>query len=120
MIYIINRSQLYHRVLVAEIIQLLCTHQESNNHLAFVDSLLTAVDSALFIQINNAVRDHFGMDTQMLFLSQLGQYSVEAVTSYIEDGRTNSFYNVDINFLDKTAVEKMRREAVTDEKNPLE
>ena len=52
--------------------------------------------------------------------SQLGQYSVEAVTSYIEDGRTNSFYNVDINFLDKTAVEKMRREAVTDEKNPLE
>ena len=52
--------------------------------------------------------------------TQLGQYSVEAVTSYIEDGRTNSFYNVDINFLDKTAVEKMRREAVTDEKNPLE
>lgn len=48
--------------------------------------------------------------------TQLGQYSVEAVTSYIEDGRTNSFYNVDINFLDKTAVEKMRREAVTDEK----
>ena len=52
--------------------------------------------------------------------TQLGQYSVEAVTSYIEDGRTNSFYNVDINFLDRTAVEKMRREAVTDEKDPLE
>ena len=45
---------------------------------------------------------------------------VEAVTSYIEDGRTNSFYNVDINFLDRTAVKKMRREAVTDEKDPLE
>ena len=44
----------------------------------------------------------------------------EAVTSYIEDGRTNSFYNVDINFLDRTAVKKMRREAVTDEKDPLE
>ena len=41
--------------------------------------------------------------------TQLGQYSVEAVTSYIEDGRTNSFYNVDINFLDRTAVKKMRR-----------
>lgn len=52
--------------------------------------------------------------------TQLGQYSVEAVTSYIEDGRTNSFYNVDINFLDRTAVKKMRREAVTDEKDPLE
>ena len=52
--------------------------------------------------------------------TQLGQYSVEAVTSYIEDGRTNSFYNVDINFLDRTAVEKMRREAVTDEKDSLE
>ena len=45
---------------------------------------------------------------------------MEAVTSYIEDGRTNSFYNVDINFLDRTAVKKMRREAVTDEKDPLE
>ena len=41
--------------------------------------------------------------------TQLGQYSVEAVTSYIEDGRTNSFYNVDINFLDRTAVKKMRQ-----------
>ena len=52
--------------------------------------------------------------------TQLGQYSVEAVTSYIEDGRTNSFYNVDINFLDRAAVEKMRREADTDEKASVE
>lgn len=48
--------------------------------------------------------------------TQLGQYSVEALTNYIKDGRTNSYYNVDINFLDRAAVEKMRREADTDEK----
>ena len=47
--------------------------------------------------------------------TQLGQYSVEALTNYIKDGRTNSYYNVDINFLDRAAVEKLRREAVSDE-----
>lgn len=51
--------------------------------------------------------------------TQLGQYSVEALTNYIKDGRTNSFYNVDINFLDREAVQKMRREAGTDEKTPV-
>lgn len=49
-----------------------------------------------------------------------GQYSVEALTNYIKDGRTNSYYNVDINFLDRAAVEKMRREADTDEKASVE
>ena len=32
---------------------------------------------------------------------QLGRYSIEALTAYQKDGRTNSYYNVDINFLDK-------------------
>ena len=42
---------------------------------------------------------------------QLGRYSIEALTEYQKDGRTNSYYNVDINFLDKDAVRRMRREA---------
>lgn len=42
---------------------------------------------------------------------QLGRYSIEALTEYQKDGRTNSYYNVDINFLDKDAVREMRREA---------
>ena len=42
---------------------------------------------------------------------QLGKYSIEALTEYQKDGRTNSYYNVDINFLDKDAVREMRREA---------
>ena len=45
---------------------------------------------------------------------------MEALTNYIKDGRTNSYYNVDINFLDRAAVEKMRREADTDEKASVE
>lgn len=55
-----------------------------------------------------------------VYTTQLGQYSVEALTNYIKDGRTNSYYNVDINFLDRAAVEKMRREADTDEKASVE
>lgn len=51
---------------------------------------------------------------------QLGEYSVEALTNYIKDGRTNSYYNVDINFLDRASVEKMRREVDTDEKASVE
>ena len=35
---------------------------------------------------------------------QLGRYSIEALTEYQKEGRTNSYYNVDINFLDKKAV----------------
>lgn len=42
---------------------------------------------------------------------QLGRYSIEALTEYQKDGRTNSYYNVDINFLNKDAVREMRREA---------
>ena len=44
---------------------------------------------------------------------QLGRYSIEALTEYQKDGRTNYYYNVDINFLDKDAVREMRREAQT-------
>lgn len=44
---------------------------------------------------------------------QLGRYSIEALTEYQKDGRTNSYYNVDINFLNKDAVREMRREAQT-------
>lgn len=42
---------------------------------------------------------------------QLARYSIEALTEYQKEGRTNSYYNVDINFLDKDAVRAMRREA---------
>ena len=41
---------------------------------------------------------------------QLGKYTIEAFTEYQKEGRTNSYYNVDINFLDKDAVQAMRRE----------
>ena len=44
---------------------------------------------------------------------QLGRYSIEALTAYQKDGRTNSYYNVDINFLDKNAVREMRRKGVS-------
>lgn len=42
---------------------------------------------------------------------QLGRYSVEALTEYHKEGRTNSYYNVDISFLDQKAVRALRREA---------
>lgn len=44
---------------------------------------------------------------------QLGRYSIEALTAYQKDGRTNSYYNVDINFLDKNVVREMRRKGVS-------
>ena len=44
---------------------------------------------------------------------QLGRYSIEVLTAYQKDGRTNSYYNVDINFLDKNAVREMRRKGVS-------
>lgn len=44
---------------------------------------------------------------------QLGQYSIEALTEYQKDGRTNSYYNVDINFLDQETAGEMRKEAQT-------
>ena len=44
---------------------------------------------------------------------QLGRYSIEALTEYQKEGRTNSYYNVDINFLDKKAVCEMRKEERT-------
>lgn len=40
---------------------------------------------------------------------QLGKYSVEALTEYLKEGRANSYYNVDIRFLDKTDIWDMKR-----------
>lgn len=51
---------------------------------------------------------------------QLGRYSIEALTAYQKDGRTNSYYNVDINFLDKNVVREMRRKGCLDEAVALE
>ena len=39
--------------------------------------------------------------------------AIEALTAYQKDGRTNSYYNVDINFLDKDVVREMRRKGVS-------
>ena len=62
------------------------------------DDILTAVEKGV-ISVTCDV------DTE-----QLGRYSIEALTEYQKDGRTNSYYNVDINFLDREAVRAMRRE----------
>lgn len=43
---------------------------------------------------------------------QLGRYSIEALTEYHKEGRTNSYHNVDISFLDRNAVRALRREAL--------
>lgn len=43
---------------------------------------------------------------------QLGRYSIEALTEYHKEGRTNSYHNVDISFLDRNAVRELRREAL--------
>ena len=50
---------------------------------------------------------------------QLGKYSVEALNEYLKEGRTNSFYNVDLNFLDQKSVKKLRKEEQADEKDPM-
>ncbi len=49
----------------------------------------------------------------MWIQSSWDRYSIEALTAYQKDGRTNSYYNVDINFLDKNAVREMRRKGVS-------
>lgn len=63
------------------------------------DDILTAVEKGV-ISVTCDV------DTE-----QLGRYSIEALTEYQKEGRTNSYYNVDINFLDKDAAYAMRKEA---------
>lgn len=50
---------------------------------------------------------------------QLGKYSVEALSEYLKEGRTNSFYNVDLNFLDQESVKELRKGEQADEKDPM-
>ena len=76
MIYVIYRSQLNNRILVTEVVELLSSHKECNDHLALVDTLLAAVYSSLFIEIYHSVSDHFRMYAQVLLFSQLCQYRV--------------------------------------------
>lgn len=45
---------------------------------------------------------------------QMGKYSIEALTEFQKDGRSNSYYNVGINFLDKDAARALRREGLSE------
>lgn len=52
--------------------------------------------------------------------SQLGEYSVEALTEYLKEGRANSYYNVDISFLGQGDVYQAEKEVQGDEEIPVE
>lgn len=52
--------------------------------------------------------------------AKLGVYSVEALAEYMKEGRANSYYNVDLRFLGKEEVKKMRREAAVNETHTME
>ena len=51
---------------------------------------------------------------------QLGKYSVEAMTEYLEEGRVNSYYTVDMNFVTTEAAEEMERSERSGEENQME
>lgn len=52
--------------------------------------------------------------------SQLGMYSVEALTEYLKEGHANSYYNVDLSFIGKKDVLRIRRGAYANEANKVE
>lgn len=52
--------------------------------------------------------------------SQLGAYSVEALTEYLKEGRSSAYYNVDLSFIGKEDVNRIRREALEHEKDSVE
>lgn len=47
--------------------------------------------------------------------SQLGSYSVEALVEYLKEGRSSAYYNVDLSFIGKEDVNRIRREALNNE-----
>lgn len=46
---------------------------------------------------------------------QLGRYSVEALVEYLKEGRSSSYYSVDLSFVGKEDVDRIRREAIANE-----
>lgn len=52
--------------------------------------------------------------------TQLGSYSVEALSEYIREGRVSAYYNVDLRFLGKEEAVRSRREAQIHAANPME
>lgn len=51
---------------------------------------------------------------------QLGRYSVEALTEYLEEGRVNSYYTVDMEFVTTETAEKMERSEESGEEDSME
>lgn len=72
------------------------------------DDILSAVDKGII----SATCD---VDTK-----QLGVYSVEALAEYLREGRANSYYNVDLSFIGKEDVNRIRREAYANEAHQVE
>lgn len=52
--------------------------------------------------------------------AQLGAFSVQALSEYLEEGRVSSYYSVDVNFVTKDNADKMGRSEKPDEENPME
>ncbi len=64
------------RVVVNKIIQLAGAKAEGGDGLVFVDALILVGDIAVRIQVEQAVAEHLGMNSQIIVLSQVIQYRI--------------------------------------------
>ena len=71
MVYVVYRPQLNYRVLVAEVIQLLCSHKECNDHLSFVDAPFSVQSIAPFFatDLRRRLRSTLRVEIPRCFLS---------------------------------------------------
>src|SRR5205085_3188213 len=71
-----NRVQLDRRIVIDEVHQALGTHDKTADHLAAIDGLAGAGDHPSLDEVDNPIREHFGVNAQ---ITTVGQYLQDGI-----------------------------------------
>ena len=87
---IVRVSHVHHGhagIVVDEVVHFLGAHQECGNDLAFVEFFVHVVDDTFFEQREHAIGEHFGMDTQVFVVSELGKHGIgDCADTHLQGG----------------------------------
>src|SRR5262249_34678842 len=75
-VYISRIKQNHERIVIDEIIQFSRSHHEGADHLSRMHSLHFSVNDAAFNQRHYSIREHLGMNSQILMITEHAQNSI--------------------------------------------
>jgi len=86
-VHVLGRVKREHRVVVDELVELLGAEAEAGDNPTAVDALARPVGRPAFHEVDDPVRDHLGMDAEVLFIFEKAEQGLRDAPDAHLDGR---------------------------------